>query len=86
MQAITLLLQKYAQLRPRDGVVRDAFNKTFVDVFGEKVPIPHITVAGVVVRVEVSGALKSEMLLQKEHFQEVFINYLGEKIKVDRVV
>lgn len=85
MQTITLLLQKYANLRPRDSIVKEAFNKTFMDVFGEDISIPLITISNGSIRIEASGPLKSEILLRKEYFQETFLNYLGEKIKIDRI-
>lgn len=84
MQDISILLAKYAKLKPRDTVVREAFEKTFKHFFGG-VDIPAIKIKSSEVIVAVSGPLKSEMLLVREHFNDVFISNLGEGIGVDRV-
>lgn len=76
MQGIEILLKRYAALKPRDMVVKDAFRMAFIDVFGKDVVIPELTVTNSILRVNVSGPLKSELLIRKDEIEKTFLIYL----------
>jgi len=76
MQAIEILLRKYAAMRPRDSIVKEAFRSAFIDEFGVNITIPELSVTRNSIRVHVSGPLKSEIFIRKESLEKTFLQYM----------